>query len=330
MVVCLESLSLVLTDRNNQIVRVWFRAPVDMKFLKFEIVNDASSVMQYRNVVLNLNDHNLSPLSESSYVNLASELVFDEMPSCPSPVCSSISDIGTLVGVPPDYSCSSILSDFSDWSDRESTITVVPTPAHEGVSPSIDSSASYLSMLSCTHISNLYDTADDICALNSKTSEEVPILDVSPPSSSLLLSRTCEKMAHKIFKKRDKRYQPRPVMQCIDMDFYNNFVINIDQLPIIPGDFCHSLRFWLCVKYIETMLVDKRAISYSRICCHFGITVRSVKRVVKYNLKYPDHVKTPVYYNLLSPNESKPYKCGKLISNFGRLYDIVRHIQRRY
>lgn len=134
-----------------------------------------------------------------------------------------------------------------------------------------------------------------------------------------------EEKAKRVFERRQSMFNPRPVMEKVDMSFLNSHTIMVDCLPVIPCEVCHSMRFWLCVRYVEAMLFQKRAINYIRVCYHFGVLMSPVKRVVDYNLKNPDSVKTPVYYNLYSPGEVKSRK--KLIFNFGRVYDIVQYYE---
>lgn len=133
--------------------------------------------------------------------------------------------------------------------------------------------------------------------------------------------------AQRIFKKRKSVFPSRPVMQKVDSNFLSKHEVNIESLPDIPPDFSHSMRFWLCVRYIEALLRENRAFKYTRICQYFGVLDSSVKRIVKYNLKHPSSVKTPVYFNLYSPEELNGRARKKLVFEFGEISDIARFLE---
>lgn len=99
-----------------------------------------------------------------------------------------------------------------------------------------------------------------------------------PPVATSLLSKNA-KRAEKIFKKRNAVFDARPVMKRVDMKFLNGHSVVVDCLPDIPADMCHSMRFWLCVKYIESMVAEKRAFKYVRTCYYFGVLLSPVKRI---------------------------------------------------
>lgn len=142
------------------------------------------------------------------------------------------------------------------------------------------------------------------------------------PVSSVFSAR-----AETIFKKRSSVFDARPVMEKVNMELLNGHKVDVDRLPRISVDMCHSMRFWLCVKYIEAMLAKNRAVKYVRTCYYFGVLLTPVRRIVNYNLKYPNSVKTPVYYNLYSPEEAKLHMRKKLIFEFGRVCDITQYLE---
>lgn len=361
--VSLENVSIVLTDSDGSPVRFWFRGPETMQFLRFELINDASSsnISSPRNVVVFLDATVLYSLPQKGlHVGLPQKCLPVRLRpksivrSTISSVSSITSDPVTVIEVPrgrSNYSklelpevelrckplpvsdeSSSVSIDALDVNvvGENSKSLVVETPKVKKfisfLDPVLTPSEIYCSNLdvssSATRLPILKKVSADVNVSD-------PILD-SDPIVDLELLRKYEKSAHKLFKRRNIRYEPRPVMETVDIQFFYGYKIDITQLPTVPSGFCHSLRFWLCVRYIETMLINKHAFCYSKICFGFGIPVASVKRVVKYNLKHPDSLKTPMYYNLLSPDESKIYKREKLIVNFGRFSDILNYIQEQY
>lgn len=99
----LNNLSIVMENQNNELFRFWFRSPADLKFVKFEVARQPDNLLHYRNVLVNLCDHDFEFSSSPHYANLVWDSALPRAPSC---VSVNVSEMDSVVDITssPDFS----------------------------------------------------------------------------------------------------------------------------------------------------------------------------------------------------------------------------------